>query len=522
MKKTSTIGQWILLLGALASPVCPGATLLHESFDSPLEAPKLWNSAGAHVKYEDSILKLETNQTDDGGRIWQIGSLPVQAGVIRISRKVRVQKSRDNSMPAFNVYRGAGAFTDDKLLFSLRYASMTFNGANHRSVHGLFLAPGTSNPHSRETHDQTTLLAEVRWNEWIEEQIIIDTVNSTVEIVHDEESLGVHSVPLPRFAQLRLSATAWGWWTGQEHYIDDLQVDQLCLASPPSDPHIVRIWNQAHHGTRMLVSGPIGRSIEIERSTTLENWSTQSTHVIPESGCLVLSLTSPERHSYYRIKWTRPLVLFSDDFQDGHLDPAKWEILRNESSRIAEESEVMKVETTQTDRPGTLSTKPITIPTDRAWTLRRKVLLHRDTSRSFQGGNKFYLGFMTFHVPGNEPFGVWYCDYDYQGDRAPLQSTHGFVLVKNGASGHEAPQDGNTSGELAPLIVDRWFNERIHFDPATGLMKYSVNGKELGEIEVGELSDVGGDQTMTIQFQSYGWWSPHWQHFDDLIIESSP
>jgi len=212
-------------------------------------------------------------------------------------------------------------------------------------------------------------------------------------------------------------------------------------------------------------------------------------------------------------------TLLQDDFDDGSFDASKWFVADNGDSRVAEESGVMKVETTITDKAGTLQTKVLTVPMDRPWTLTRRVLLHRDTPYSYQGGNKFFTGYMRFFIDQVQPFSVSYCDYDYSGDSPNSLPKHGFVLTRNGAGGTANPNTGNVTAELAALILDQWFNERVTYDPYTGLLRYYVNGNLLSEFDVGKPPD-SSPRSMYIEFQAYAWWTTHWQHFDDFVLKS--
>lgn len=83
----------------------------------------------------------------------------------------------------------------------------------------------------------------------------------------------------------------------------------------------------------------------------------------------------------------------------------------------------MKVETTETDHAGKLTTKAITVSMDRPWTLTRRVLLH-----------------------GDKPYNY----YDYAGDSPGSLPKHGFVLAKNGAGGTTNSTTENVTAEITP------------------------------------------------------------------------
>jgi hypothetical protein len=138
----------------------------------------------------------------------------------------------------------------------------------------------------------------------------------------------------------------------------------------------------------------------------------------------------------------------------------------------------------------------------------------------FNGDNRFFTGWLAFELGDLAAFRVGYADYAYVNfDQA---ATFGFTLSKGGAGASSPPSGGLSTGAIAPLILDQWFDEKVLYNSATGIMTYFVNGSQLGQMNVGKPTATTGTVSLQLWFQAYGWWYTHYQHFDDLVVRLVP
>lgn len=206
-----------------------------------------------------------------------------------------------------------------------------------------------------------------------------------------------------------------------------------------------------------------------------------------------------------------PAVLFSDNFDDNSIDPAKWTVSGN---TVTEASQILQVLTTVTDQPGTAATKDFAISNTGLITVTRRVFLHHDDSVYYLGNNHFFLGQFVLRFGTLPLVRVEYYDYDYSGPSdAPR---HGFFVTRNDKRARDPSIGADLSGGI-PALWDTWFNEKITYDPATGALVYFVNDVPQISFNVGVMPNTASP-TMSMTFQAYGWWTGHQQLFDDIAV----
>ncbi|MDI6793521.1 MAG: choice-of-anchor D domain-containing protein, partial [bacterium] len=196
------------------------------------------------------------------------------------------------------------------------------------------------------------------------------------------------------------------------------------------------------------------------------------------------------------------VTLFSDDFNDNSIDTVKW--IYATGHRVAEENNIMKVETTVTDQPGVLNSKWMEIDPNGILTVTRRVLIHYDTPYYYMGENEFFLGYFRIQLEGaSDLFGVNYCNYKYQMDK------EGFFLMGNG---HES--------DAITAVWDTWFDEKLAYNPNTGILEYYIDGVKKGEFNIGPPPELAVYK-IRLYVQAYGWWTTHYQHFDNIAVTQS-
>ncbi|MBI2560020.1 MAG: hypothetical protein HYW14_02675 [Planctomycetes bacterium] len=190
--------------------------------------------------------------------------------------------------------------------------------------------------------------------------------------------------------------------------------------------------------------------------------------------------------------------LFFDGFNDSNIDSNKWIYGGNS---VTEDDARMKVETTVKDQGGWLNSKLIEINDKNVLTITRRVKLHY-ANEYFSGEFKIYLDQVS-----DFSFGISY--QNYQVDCPGF----GFFVYRNG---HLCSQQNDVSERIEP-VWDRWFNEKIVYNPATGLLEYFIDGEKQVEFNVGTLPTMDSYK-IGIAFGAGGWFTGHYQHFDNIAI----
>lgn len=194
-------------------------------------------------------------------------------------------------------------------------------------------------------------------------------------------------------------------------------------------------------------------------------------------------------------------ILFSDNFNDNSIDTSKW-IPYQPLNRLAEEDGVMKMEQNATDAGPRVTTMSIPINQEGKITIQRKVKNHY--------ASQYYFASWVLQKGGSAWgqdifFAIGY--YAYSGAPYAYFNQPAIFLNCNPVS--------CLSGPATP-IWDEWFDEKIEYDPTTGVVAYYLNGVK--EFE-GNAYPLTPDVTsIQLQFSPYGWGTGHYQYFDDIIV----
>ena len=200
--------------------------------------------------------------------------------------------------------------------------------------------------------------------------------------------------------------------------------------------------------------------------------------------------------------------LLSDDFDDDDIDPGIWEVGGN---IVTEQSGELHIDRTVTDAGGWARTWPVTVDPTSPLTLTRQ-------ARVF-AANEYFDGDLRFAFEGHPEydFGVSYANYYYTGNGACV--TVGFAIYRNSANSHNcADQQTDVSATISP-IWGQWFEERLTYDPVTGDLDYYIDGSLAISYNVGPLPS--GATELRLHFGTWGWWTGHYQHMDDLAVRKT-
>ncbi|MDH5573412.1 MAG: hypothetical protein OEY89_16740 [Gammaproteobacteria bacterium] len=235
MKKQFLFAVLALISYCLLSATAGAANsiLLSDNFDDGNISAN-WTATGNTVVEADGVLKILTNQTDNGGRVTSIPfNLPT--GVLTLTRKAKLHYANSNAMPWISL-----AYRDESNVehhvFSVFFGNIAYNGTGHVPVYGTFLAQGDANPHSAASRDMTVEGPPVLWDVWFDERITYDQATGEVRYFRNgsEEIVGVAPI-LPAETPVYLNINAWGWFTGHSHFVDDLVISADTPTPPPVD-----------------------------------------------------------------------------------------------------------------------------------------------------------------------------------------------------------------------------------------------------------------------------------------------
>jgi len=203
-------------------------------------------------------------------------------------------------------------------------------------------------------------------------------------------------------------------------------------------------------------------------------------------------------------------AILTDNFNDNSIDPEKWSI-RIGGVRTAEEDGIMKIEQAATDNGGVLYSEWLDISPGEVITIERMAKVHYS--------NNYFGGGVSLEIEGvSEPiFVINYANYAYS--TYPYQSRYGFFISRNGTNPYRSDQNPDDTSERIEPVWDTWFNEKVIYDPITGLLEYYINNFLQLTFNVGNLPELGlSNYRMQLTFSTWGWWTGHYHYMDDIII----
>ena len=210
-------------------------------------------------------------------------------------------------------------------------------------------------------------------------------------------------------------------------------------------------------------------------------------------------------------------VLLEDNFNSTGIDYNKWDIENSSPNDVKVENGIMKLEQNVTDKMTELVSKWITIDPNKKIIIKRKVYLHT-TKNCFNGKSCYFYSpsiMLRFNYNKVDNIGVsynysHYVNNKYVGD---ADCEFGFYLAVWGKKYYKPFKIPNQG-----LILDNWFEEKIEFEPITGLMNYYINGTFKGSWNSNFRINNSASTTVQLRFNPYGWWTTHYQYFDDLKV----
>jgi hypothetical protein len=197
--------------------------LLSDDFnDSSIDTAK-WTAYGNTVQEQDGYLKLLTNQTDAGGKVYS-RNFSMPSNGLTLTRKARVHYSNTYSIPSIRIGYRDGA-NQEMTVFSIHYGNMSYDAGVQHSVYGTFLGLGQGNPHDDNLRYLKVEGPSVIWDAWFDEKITYDRQSGLVRYFRNGvESITGTAPAMPAGSQVYVTMNGWGWNTGHWHHCDDLLI----------------------------------------------------------------------------------------------------------------------------------------------------------------------------------------------------------------------------------------------------------------------------------------------------------
>lgn len=245
-----------------------------------------------------------------------------------------------------------------------------------------------------------------------------------------------------------------------------------------------------------------------------QNWDPSGYKILPAQRNLDGTYYIPPRGKYKILGWLRKATsqtLFSDDFNDNSIDLTKWSY---GGTQVIEQGGIMNVNTDATDAGGVLNSSWIPVNGTNPITVSRRAIVHY-ANNYFSGAFRMLFDTNGDGIP-DTGFGVDHANNSYASGQ--YCSRYGFYIVANsfGWTDGSYQCSANVSSPV-PAIWDTWFTEQLTYDPVTGILSYAVNGQTQTTLNVGVLPS-GTNIQMRLYDQAWGWWTGHYEHFDDISV----
>lgn len=222
-------------------------------------------------------------------------------------------------------------------------------------------------------------------------------------------------------------------------------------------------------------------------------------------------------------------VIFADDFSSKVINVNHW---TTNGSSITIVDGIMRIIVDETDNGGIVissnfsfePTKPIIIQS------RLKVTYNQMTKEKVYFYGSFWITANVYDakedfssLPPIDKYGrgVSYTNYDYIGDGGngtETIATEGFFLVKPFGRTHEKRSyyDNKIGPRMQP-VWEKWFEQKIIYNPINGEMQYFIDGEKKSEYNVGTMPQMENPQ-MRLYISPAGWWTNHSIEIDYIEI----
>lgn len=227
-------------------------------------------------------------------------------------------------------------------------------------------------------------------------------------------------------------------------------------------------------------------------------------------------------------RWLRvgSTSVFADDFSGREIDANRWTAA---GKTVSTQNGIAKLSVDETDNWGRLYSNYFTFDPAKPLIVRSKLKVAFSRNRKDTVYFHGYFG-LTAKTSVNDQdlikktiFGVDYANYDheskYPDGNTYEQKAEGFFLVKSGGMPHIRIdyETGKVSPRIEP-VWDKWFEQTIIYDPASGKMEYFIDGERRMEFNVGKFSSDLKENKLRLEINPEGWWLYHTIEMDYIEV----
>lgn len=223
-------------------------------------------------------------------------------------------------------------------------------------------------------------------------------------------------------------------------------------------------------------------------------------------------------------------ILFSDDFSDKELNADKWKTVGN-SVRVENGNAIISID--ETDKGGRLFSSYFTYDPNKPIVVssRLKISPSKNINQyNFHG--QFYLIPRVFSKDIEEviekfgtsddmkldhtAFGITYMNSEYSSGE--VVSVEGFFLIRpEGRPNTTFSYKRNDVSQRIEPVWNKWFDQKIIYDPVTGQIEYFIDSEIRAEFNCGKIPPLN-DYQMQLYMTPWGWYTNHSMEIDHITV----
>jgi len=205
--------------------------------------------------------------------------------------------------------------------------------------------------------------------------------------------------------------------------------------------------------------------------------------------------------------WEIPAQVFADNFDNNTIDTANWTTSGNS---VAESEGVLKVAQDTENAGGKVLSRAFQINPYAPIVVQRKAKVHY-ANEYFDGSFAlFFDDHIDFSMLDETQMSVFASHAHYNYTTTGEQPADGFYL------GRYSAHFTNPTAKTSSTPWDVWFDEKIVYDPVSGVAELYINGVPEATINVGALPS--GATYMKLYIDAWGWYTGHSNDSDDLSV----
>jgi hypothetical protein len=212
---------------------------------------------------------------------------------------------------------------------------------------------------------------------------------------------------------------------------------------------------------------------------------------------------TPMTFNSARNYWSLDGTLFSDDFNDNAIDTAKW---TTAGSTVAQSGGTFNVDQAAQDAGGKALSRTIVINPYAPIVVQRKAKVHY--------ANNYFDGLLGLYFGNSADFAA---GFNLNAAVMSVIASHtNYVGTTTGFYIDRWPAHLTAPTARTDAIWDTWFEEKIFYNPVSGMAELWIDGTLKASLNVGALPSTA--RYMTVFLESWGWYTGHSNDSDDVTV----